>query len=40
MIVSIGFLQWMVTIAVIVSALTPVILLVLFVKDMKGGDQW
>lgn len=40
MIASVGFLTVLVTAALLLAAITPIVLLVLFVRDWRGGMQW
>lgn len=40
MIASIGFLEVLVTVATIVATAAPVILVVLWIRDARGGRLW
>lgn len=40
MMISVGVLAWMVGIATVITALAPVVLLVLWLKDYLGGHLW
>jgi hypothetical protein len=40
MIVSANFLSIMVTIALVITALAPIVLLALWIKDLKRGQLW
>jgi len=40
MIASSGFLSLIVTIALGMAVLTPIILISLFIRDWKRGEQW
>ena len=40
MIASSGLLSLLVTIALAMAALTPIILIILFIRDWKRGEQW
>ena len=40
MIVSAGFLGVMITLALVVTMIAPVILIVLWIKDWKEGKLW
>ena len=40
MIVSTGFLSVMVTLALIMTAVAPIVLLLLWFKDIKRGELW
>ena len=40
MMASEAFLAWLVTVAVVVTLVSPVVLLVLLVRDFKRGRVW
>lgn len=37
---SVGFLTVLVTIATVVATLAPIVLIVLWIADMRGGRLW
>lgn len=40
MIISVEALSWLISIATLVSAITPVVLIVLWLKDWVKGKLW